>query len=127
IGLAVLMVMGAALLAVGSDLPVIVVGCVLVGMGGGVFTLLAAAIATEFGAEGVGRAFGLCMFFIPVVTLAPYAIAKTQESTGSYAPAFIGMAILAAISGVLAMLLRERRGAPPARVEPQPDVSANPL
>lgn len=127
IGLAVLMVAGAALLAVGADMPVIVVGCVLVGMGGGVFTLLAAAIAVEFGAEGVGRAFGLCMFFIPVVTLAPYAIAKTQEITGSYAPAFLGMGILAALSGILSVLLHERRGAAAVRVEPQAEASANPL
>jgi len=56
------------------------VGCALVGFGGGLFTLLAAAIATEFGAEAVGRAFGLCMFFIPLTALAPFAVAKTQES-----------------------------------------------
>jgi MFS family permease len=114
IGLAVLMVIGSLLLALGSDLPVIVVGCFLIGLGSGVFTLLAAAIAVEFGAEGVGRAFGLCMMFVPVITLTPFLIAKTQEMTGSYAPAFIGGAVFLAMSGFLATLYRERRPGSPA-------------
>jgi MFS family permease len=111
IGLAVLMVLGSLLLALGSDLPIIVVGCFLIGLGSGVFTLLAAAIAVEFGAEGVGRAFGLCMMFVPVITLTPFLIAKTQEMTGSYTPAFIGGAVFLAMSGFLATLYRERRPA----------------
>jgi MFS family permease len=119
IGLAAVMVAGAVLLAVGSDLSIIVAGCVLIGLGGGVFTSLASAIAVEFGAEGVGRAFGLCMFFIPLTALAPFAIAKTQEVSGSYAPAFIGAAIILAISGVFGLLLRERRGAAAAPVAAQ--------
>jgi uncharacterized membrane protein len=87
-----------------------------VGLGGGLYTLLAAAIATEFGAEAVGRAFGLCMLFVPLTALAPYVTAKTQESTGSYAPALLGLAALVAISGALSLLLRERgRDNPPAQ------------
>src|SRR5262249_43127627 len=75
-GLALVMVAGAALLMFGAGFPVFVVGCALVGFGGGLFTLLAAAIALEFGAEGVGRAFGLCMLFIPVTALVPFAVAR---------------------------------------------------
>jgi OFA family oxalate/formate antiporter-like MFS transporter len=125
IGLAAVMVAGAALLAAGSDLSVIVAGCVLIGLGGGVFTPLASAIAIEFGAEGVGRAFGLCMFFIPLTSLAPFALAKTQEVSGSYAPAFVGAGIILAISGVLGLLLRERRGAATASIAAQAAASAN--
>ena len=109
-GLAVVMVIGAAILAFGAGLPVLAVGCALIGLGGGLFTLLAAAIAVEFGAAAVGRAFGLCMFFIPLTALAPFATAKTQEITGSYAPALMGLATLVVISGFLSLLLRERRG-----------------
>jgi MFS family permease len=109
-GLAVIMVIGAAILAFGAGFPALAVGCTLVGLGGGLFTLLAAAIATEFGAAAVGRAFGLCMFFIPVTALAPFAVAKIQESTGSYVPALLGLATLVMISGGLSLLLRERRG-----------------
>jgi MFS family permease len=124
-GLAVIMAAGAGLLAVGADLSLITVGCVMVGLGGGVFALLAAAIAVEFGAEGVGRAFGLCMFFIPVASLTPFALARTQEITGSYASALIGLGILVAISAVLSLLLHERRSVQPAAIQPQPE--ANPL
>jgi OFA family oxalate/formate antiporter-like MFS transporter len=114
-GLAVVMVTGAIVLAFGSGLPVLAVGCALVGFGGGLFTLLAAAIAVEFGGHAVGRAFGLCMLFIPLTALAPFAIAKTQESTGSYAPAILGLAALVLISGALSLLLREKgRGGQPA-------------
>jgi MFS family permease len=109
-GLAVVMVIGAAIFTFGTGFPALAVGCTLVGLGGGLFTLLAAAIAVEFGAQAVGRAFGLCMLFIPVTALAPFAIAKTQESTGSYTPALMGLATLVLISGALSLLLRERRG-----------------
>jgi MFS family permease len=121
-GLAVVTASGAVVLALGSGMPTLVVGCALVGLGGGVFTLLAAAIAVEFGAAGVGRAFGLAMLFVPLTALAPYIVAKTQESSGSYAPALIGIAILVLVTGSLSLLLRERR------VWPQPngnEVSAN--
>ncbi|MBV8805854.1 MAG: MFS transporter, partial [Sinobacteraceae bacterium] len=108
-GLAVVMVCGAVLLAFGSGAPILTIGCALVGLGGGLFTLLAAAIAVEFGAEGVGRAFGMCMLFIPINALAPYVMARTQEITGSYVPALAGLAVLVMISGALSLLLRERR------------------
>jgi len=109
-GLALIMVIGAATLAFGAGFPVLAVGSALIGLGGGLFTLLAAAIAVEFGAAAFGRAFGLCMLFIPFTALAPFATAKTQESTGSYAPALLGLAALVMISGFLSLLLRERRG-----------------
>src|SRR5579862_1810483 len=78
-GLAVMEFIGAMLLVFGTGMPVIALGCALVGAGGGLFTLLAAAIAVEFGAEGVGRAFGLSMLFLPVMGLAPFVVAKLQE------------------------------------------------
>lgn len=109
-GLAVVMVSGAAILAFGAGFPALAVGCALVGFGGGLFTLLAAAIAVEFGAHAVGRAFGLCMFFIPLTALAPFAVAKIEEGTGSYTPALMGLATLVIISGALSLLLREKRG-----------------
>ncbi len=120
-GLALVVVAGAVVLAFGSGLPVLTVGCALVGLGGGVFTLLAAAIAVEFGAAGVGRAFGLCMAFIPLSALTPWAIARTQENTGSYAPALLGFSALVLMSGFLSLLLRERRsGTQLAEVQLQP-------
>jgi MFS family permease len=108
-GLALVMVTGATLISFGSGMPLLMVGVALVGCGGGVFTLLAAAIAVEFGAAGVGRAFGLSMFFIPFSAFSPVIVARTQESTGAYAPAIMSFAALVMLSGFLALLLRERR------------------
>ena len=122
-GLALVTASGAVVLAFGSGLPMLVVGCALVGLGGGVFTLLAAAIAAEFGAAGVGRAFGLAMLFVPLTALAPFVVAKTQENTGSYAPALIGLAIIVLATGSLSLLLRERRGGQGASTELQPTVT----
>jgi riboflavin transporter FmnP len=123
----VLMVLGSLLLALGSDLPIIVAGCFLIGLGSGVFTLLAAAIAVEFGAEGMGRAFGMCMMFVPVITLSPFLIARSEEATGSYTHAFIGGAIFLAVSGFLATLYRERGSVPHALAGPSPEAPVNPL
>jgi MFS family permease len=107
-GLAIVMVGGAVILAFGSGFPLLAAGCILIGLGGGLFTLLAAAIATEFGADGMGRAFGLCMLFVPVTAFAPFGIAKSQELTGSYATALLTLGALVLVSAILSLLLRER-------------------
>lgn len=72
------------------------------------FTLLAAALAVEFGAVGMGRAFGLSMLFVPIGALSPFLVAKTQETTGNYVLALMGLAMLVIVAGVLSLLLRER-------------------
>jgi MFS family permease len=113
---AVTLVTGAVMLALSSTPFAITLACVLIGFGGGWFPLLGAAIANEFGADNVGRAYGLCMLFLPLSTSAAFILAKTQERTGSYAPALLGMAGLVAVSGVLSLMLRERRPLPTAPV-----------
>jgi len=109
-GLAVVMIAGAVLLAFGPGLPAIALACALIGFGGGLYPLLASAMAAEFGAENFGRAYGLSMLFLPVMALAPFMVAKVRESTGSYTNAFLIIAGVVAISGVLSLMLRERRG-----------------
>ena len=108
-GLAVVVAAGAATLAFGQGLPVAFVGAILVGLGGGWATLLAAGMAAEFGAEGFGQAFGLAMAFIPISALIPFVIAKTQEMTNSYAPSFVGVGAVVLMGGCLILLLKERR------------------
>jgi MFS family permease len=127
IGLAALMVLGSLLLALGSDLGIIVMGCFLIGLGSGVFTLLAASIAIEFGADGMGRAFGMCMMFVPVITLTPFFIARTEEITGNYTDSFLGGAAFTAISLFLATLYRERRSVPTVSAAAQPEAPPSPL
>lgn len=62
------------------------------------------------GAAGMGRAFGLSMLFVPIGALSPFVVAKTQETTGNYALALMGLAVLVIVAGVLSLLLRERSG-----------------
>jgi MFS family permease len=109
-GLALVMASGAMVFAFGASLPLVALGCVLIGFGGGLYTLLAAALAAEFGADGFGRAYGLAMLFLPVMALAPFGVAKVQETFGSYTPAFLALGGLVAVAAGLSLLLRERHG-----------------
>jgi MFS transporter, OFA family, oxalate/formate antiporter len=109
--LAVLVALGEAVLAFATGMPGIALGCALVGLGTGVFTLLAAAMAAEFGASGVGRAFGMAMFFIPLASLTPFVVAKVKENTGSYTGALLGIMVAVVLSGILSLFVRERRRA----------------
>lgn len=111
-GLALVMVAGALAFAFGNSYAVIVAGAVLIGFGAGLYTLLAAGLAAEFGAEGFGRAYGLAMAFIPIMSLAPFVLAKVREMTGSYTPGFLGLGALVLVAGVLALFLSDRRGSP---------------
>jgi MFS family permease len=107
-GLAGIMILGAVILSLPANGPLIPLGIALVGLGGGVLGLLSAALAKEFGAAAMGRALGLCMFFLPLGAFAPFVIARAQEATGSYAPGLLGMAALVAGSGALSLLLSPR-------------------
>jgi sugar phosphate permease len=108
--LGVIITLGAALFAYGSGLPALVAGAVLVGFTGGLWTLLPAAVAVEFGASGVGRAFGALMLFIPINAVAPSVMAKVKEATGSYAPALMGLGVICLLGSVAILFMRERRG-----------------
>jgi MFS family permease len=112
-GLSLVVSVGAASLAIGQGFSIIALGAALVGFGGGLFTLLAAGIAAEFGTAGFGRAYGLSLVFVPVSMLAPFVIARVQEVTGSYAPPYLALMLLALLGGGLALLMRENRAAPP--------------
>jgi MFS family permease len=116
-GLAVIAAAGAVILSFSQGLPLIVAGCALAGFGGGLFTLLAAALAVEFGADGFGRAYGCAMAALPLGSLVPFFVAKTQESTGSYAPALLTLAAITLAAGGLILLLREKRGGHPTAGE----------
>ena len=86
----------------------ITLGYALVGTGGAVFTLLAAALAVEFGGERMGQAFGLSMLFVPIGVLSPFFVAKSEEMTNSYALSMAALAALALIAAGLSLVLRER-------------------
>jgi MFS family permease len=109
-GLAFLTATGGAILAFGHGFAAILSGAMLAGVGGGFWPLLAAAIATEFTGKGFGRAFGMLTFFLPFAVMSPFAVAKSEEASGSYAPALMVMAVLAVLGGIACLFLRERHG-----------------
>lgn len=109
-GLAAITAAGAVVLVFGTGIYWISVGCVLTGLAGGLYTLLAASLAAEFGSSAFGRAYGLSLMFIPCAPLGPFVVAKLQEATGSYAPGLLGIAVLVIIGGAFSLLLDERRG-----------------
>jgi MFS family permease len=128
-GLTVLIAAGAALVGYGSNVPMLMLGCALIGFTGGLWTLLPAAIAVEFGAAGVGRAFGALMLFLPLNSAAPALIAKAQEMTGSYGPVLLGFAAVCLVGGGFILLMREKRhGHPtPAEKEAALEDAVNPI
>ncbi len=99
---------GALLMGFGSGLAAFAGGAALVGFCGGMFPVLAAAVGVEFGAAEMGRAFGVLMTLLIVPSVMPSLVAHVQEVTGSYSPVLLGMAILALMSVVLVLQLRER-------------------
>jgi MFS family permease len=109
-GLALVAALGAVLATLGHSLPVIVAGVAMVGLIGGLFTLLSAALALEFGAASVGRAFGLALAFAPVASAATVVVARLKETTGSYTPALLSLTALTLAGGASALLIREKRG-----------------
>ena len=110
-GLALASSVGSVLIGFGGSLPTIGAGVALIGCSGGLWPLLAAATAGEFGAEGAGRAFGLLSAFLPMVVATPFLVAKTQEVTGSYAPVLSGIAFLSLLSGTSCLLMMRERQA----------------
>ena len=110
-GLAFATAIGGLFVAYGTAATTLGVGVILAGCGGAFWPLIGAAIAVEFGASGVGRVFGLVTFFLPATVLAPFAVAKAQETTGSYAPALLVIIALTLLAGVACLLwMRERCG-----------------
>jgi sugar phosphate permease len=109
-GLAVVAAIGGVLVVFGQSLPMIVAGVGMVGLTGGLFTLLSAALALEFGAASVGRAMGLALSFSPLASAAAAAVARLKETTGGYTPALLTLAVLTVAGGLLALLMREKRG-----------------
>ncbi len=108
-GLAFLTATGGTIVAFGQGFPMILIGAALAGVGGSFWPLLAAAIATEFRGRGFGRAFGMLTFFLPFAVMSPFAVAKSQEASGSYAPALMVMVVLSVLGGIACLFLRERR------------------
>jgi MFS family permease len=105
---------GAVVLAfLGDQLPMLYLAMILIGLSGGVWTLLASATAAEFGPQGFGRAFGIIAAFTPLGAVAPPIVARLQEASGSYAAGLAGLAVFVLGGAGVALLMREKRAAAP--------------
>ncbi len=113
VALGVMAAAGTAIIGVSDSFLVLCFGVALVGAAAGIWTLVAAAIAAEFGAASVGKGFGVVISFTPLAALAPFAIAKVHENTGSYATSLLVAAVVALIGTAVVSLMRERRGEQP--------------
>lgn len=107
-GLAVATGLGGLTFAFGQGFAILWMGIALVGLGGGLWPLLAAAAAVEFGADAVGRAFGLLTMFVPLVVLVPFTVARLHELTGSYLSGIAALAALTLLGGCACLFMRER-------------------
>jgi len=103
---------GAALIGATQGMAALVIGLLLVGATGAIWTLLASATATEFGQAGFGRAFGVICTFTPFGSLAPPVVAWAKEQTSSFSVGLYGLAGLALVGALLSLLLKERRARP---------------
>jgi sugar phosphate permease len=119
-GMGLFTAIGGIFVAYGHDAIMMGCGVLLVGFSGGLWPLLAAAAAREFGAGNMGRAFGHIMLFLPVMVLVPFVVAKLYESTGSYVPSLLGLSAICCAGAVaLLLFMRERdRGAPEVQATP---------
>ena len=110
--LSILTAVGALIFAFGGGFYAIAAGCAFVGFAAGINTLMAAAIAREFGAKGFGRAYGMSLFFVPFLPASAVITARVKEVVGSYQPVFLCLAGLLAISCCMTLLFfREKRDA----------------
>jgi sugar phosphate permease len=107
-GLALVTAAGTALIAFGHTTSVLGLGVMLIGFSGGIWPLMSAAIAIEFGTQAMGRAFGILGAFLPFAVVTPFIVARVQESTGSYTPALTGLAVLAILGAGCCLMMRER-------------------
>ncbi len=105
---AFLAAVGGFTVAYGADFKTLLCGTVLLGFAQSFWPLLASALANEFGAGGLGRAFGLTTAFLPLSSFAPFSIAKFHETFGSYVVPLDGMAFLCLLGAVALFFLRER-------------------
>jgi nitrate/nitrite transporter NarK len=98
-------------LSLTHSLPLLWLAFITLGLTQGVWTLVAAATAAEFGAESFGQAYGLVVMFASVGSVAPPIFARLNEMAGHYVPGLL-LFTAVAVAGTLAALLLNQRGVP---------------
>lgn len=102
---------GVLVLAFADHFATLALGYGLLGVCGAQWTLLSTTTAAEFPPSAFGRAYGLISMFTPLCALGPIALASAQEHTGSYGPATVALAVLAAAGALIPFAYRQPRAA----------------
>jgi hypothetical protein len=75
---------------------------------GGLLPLMGASLSYQF-RRSFGRATGLMALFMPLSSMGAPAVARVEESLGSYAPALVALSAFVALAGVAALFLKTPR------------------
>ena len=100
---------GALLLTFAHGATAVTVGAVLLGASQGMWVMLAACIASEFGSRDFPRAYGFGSAATLFTTVTAPAVAYSAEVTGSYTGGFVATTI-SCIAGVTAAFLYRDSG-----------------
>jgi MFS family permease len=98
---------GALLLTVAHGATPITVGAVLLGASQGMWVMLAACIASEFGSRDFPRAYGFASAATLFTTVTAPAVAYSAEVTGSYTGGFVATTISCVVGMIAACLYRD--------------------
>lgn len=102
---------GALLLTFAHGAVPITVGAVLLGASQGLWVMLAACIASEFGSRDFARAYGFASAATLFTTITAPAVAYSAEVVGSYTPGFLATTVTCVAGVVAAFLYRDSRKA----------------
>jgi len=84
------------------------IAIMMVGLGQGLWVLVASCMAMEFGSVDFPRAYGLASASSVLITLAAPALALIAERSGAYTPGLLGLGVLCLVSVGASLLFRDR-------------------
>lgn len=109
----VLVALAAALAAIMlnevSSRDMLFLAVIPLGLSGGIWTVLPASMANEFGSASFGRAFGLISMLTPLASLTAPVFAKLAERSGSYSQGLVALAAFAIVSALIGTLLKQAK------------------
>jgi len=84
------------------------IAIMMVGLGQGLWVLVASCMAMEFGSVDFPRAYGLASASSVLITLAAPVLALIAERSGAYTPGLLGLGVLCLVSVGASLLFRDR-------------------
>ncbi len=102
--------LGAVALAFSHGFVLVMIVAVISGLVfGGIFPLMGASLAAQFGSESLGRTTGYAAIAIAVSSFGAPTFAKLHEMWGDYTPVMLVVAATAGVAAVAALMMRYGR------------------